>query len=95
MIKDFLSFFVTGMILALEFGLVFGMLLAALAVPYAIAIYQFDAISGSTETAWALTIGLLLMGAWAMFLMKGGRKKIHDAFEAINELSLKALGLTK
>jgi len=92
-IKDYLVFFVTGMILAVEFGLVFGMLLAALAVPYAIAIYQLGAMPGSTEIAWALTIGLMLMGAWAMFLLKGGRKKIRLVFEAINELFLKSLGV--
>ena len=95
MIKEFLSFFVTGLILALEFVLVFGMLLAALALPYAIAIYQFGAIYGSTETAWALTIGLMLMGAWAMFLVKGGRKTIRLGFETFNQQSLKALGLAK
>ena len=93
MIKDFLGFFATGVILALEFGLVFGMLFAALAIPYAIAIYQLGAMPGSTETAWALTIGLILMGAWAMFLLKGGRKKIRLFFEAFNQLTLKSLGV--
>ena len=93
MVKEFLSFFVTGFILALEFGLVFGVLLAALAIPYAIAIYQLGAMPGSTETAWALTIGLILMGAWAMFLLKGGRKKIRLAFDALNQMFLKSLGM--
>jgi hypothetical protein len=94
-IREFLGFFITGFLLVLELALVFGMLLVVLSLPYAIAIYQFEAMPGSTETAWALTIGLMLMGVWAMFLLKGGRLKIRQGFEAMKQLSLKALGSAK
>jgi hypothetical protein len=82
-LKEFLSFFITGFLLAIEFLLVFGMLFAALAVPYAIAIYQLGAMPGSTEIDWALFLGTLLMGGWMFFLIKGGRKKIRRFFSGL------------
>lgn len=83
MMKQFLEFFLTGLLLALEFILVFGVLFAALAVPYAIAIYQLGALPGSVEIDWALFLGVLLMGAWMIFLVKGGRKKIRNFFSKL------------
>ena len=69
------------------------MLLAVLTVPYAIAIYQLGAMPGSTETAWALFIGVLLMGVWFILLIRGGRKKLRDTFETLTRLTLNKLGL--
>ena len=91
--NEFLSFFVYGFFLALEFLIVFGMLLAVITVPYAIAIYQLGAMPGSTETAWALFIGVLLMGVWFIFLIRGGRKKLRDTFEQLTRLTLNKLGI--
>jgi len=79
-IKEFLSFFISGLLLAVEFAIVFGMLFAALAIPYAIAIYQLGAMPDSAEIDWALLLGVLLMGGWMLFLVKGGRKKIRLFF---------------
>ncbi len=90
--KDSITFFVYGTFLALEFILVFGMLLAALAVPYAIARYQFGAMPGSTESAWGLFIGVLLMGSWFAFLVRGGRKKIGAFFKKLTHFALRSLG---
>lgn len=89
MLKEFLVFFITGLLLAVEFALVFGMLFAALAIPYAIAIYQLGVLPGSTAIDWALFIGVLLMGAWMIFLVKGGRKKIRLFFSGIIDSATK------
>ncbi|NNJ92882.1 MAG: hypothetical protein HKP55_14495 [Gammaproteobacteria bacterium] len=83
MLKEFLSFFITGFLLAIEFSLVYGMLFAALALPYAIAIYQLGAMPDSTEIDWALFLGVLLMAGWMFFLIKGGRKKIRRFFSGL------------
>ena len=83
MIKEFFNFFITGLLLAVEFAIVFGMLFAALALPYAIAIYQLGAMPGSAEIDWALLLGVLLMGGWLLFLVKGGRKKIRLFFSRL------------
>lgn len=85
MIREFLEFFISGLLIALEFTIVFGMLFAALAVPYAIAIYQLGALPGSPEIDWALFIGVLLMGVWMLFLAKGGRKSIRQFFSGLIE----------
>ena len=85
MIREFLEFFISGLLIALEFTIVFGMLFAALAVPYAIAIYQLGALPGSSEIDWALFIGVLLMGVWMLFLAKGGRKSIRQFFSGLIE----------
>ena len=85
MIKEFLEFFISGLLIALEFAIVFGMLFAALALPYAIAIYQLGALPGSAEIDWALFIGVLLMGVWMLFLAKGGRKSIRKFFSGLIE----------
>ena len=90
-LKEFLSYFVFGLFLMLEFMLVFGLLLAALVVPYYIAIYEIGAMPGSTETAWALFIGVLLMGGWSAFLILGGRRKIRQTFEQLTQWVLKSL----
>ena len=73
MIKEFVSFFITGLLLAVEFAIVFGVLFAALAVPYAIAIYQLGAMPGSAEIDWALLLGVLLMalGLVLIYVMQG------------------------
>ena len=73
----------------------FGMLFASLVVPYAIAKYQFGAYTGSTEAAWGLFIGVLLMGAWSVFLIRGGRKKIQILFKKIIDFSLNSLGISQ
>jgi len=83
--KEFLSFFITGLLLAVEFALVFGVLFAALALPYAIAIYQLGAMPDSKEIDWALFIGVLLMAGWMIFLIRGGRKRIRRLFSRIIE----------
>ena len=87
MIKEFLGFLISGFLIALEFTIVFGTLFAALAIPYAVAIYQLGAMPDSTEIDWALFIGVLLMGAWMLFLIKGGRKKIRLFFSSLVELT--------
>ena len=93
--RETVTFFVYGIFIAMEFILVFGMLIAALAVPYAIAIYKLGAMPGSTGTAWALFIGVLLMGAWSAFLMLGGRRKISNLFRIIIQWSLRGLGINE